>query len=214
MSTRDFFQPPLASYSRSATMSARAAMAAALKRKLESIDLPAPDGSVQRFARVFDNWAEYEQRYVPPAACILPGPRQYSDVRMTPTLIRDTWEPEGRIGWGLFKTNEVVADFEINVRAPTDPERDVAVRGLEDAWLADEVLLDHVAGARNGVVMPLPEYWSVLAEFTLLSGRSLDDGDSVMRGRREDIMVVRGRCPQVVCRPVRPMHLTIRVSTT
>jgi hypothetical protein len=209
--TTSILQPPASSYPRTQTMSLRAALAAALVRHLQELEMPTPSGGVVRFDHVFGSWAEYEDRYSGAAAAVLPGEYTYGDARMSPTLLKETWEPKGQIGWGLYKLADFEGQFRIQLRAPTDAERDVLIAGVEDAWVAREVLMDHADGARYGIVLPLDEYWGVLAEFSLRRGEILDDTNSAMREQNEAILTVSAYAPQVKLAPVRPMRLTVRV---
>jgi hypothetical protein len=188
-------------------------MALALARKLRAAVFPRPSGGQLRFAEVFESWPDYTQRFVPPAACVLPGSWPYDAARMTPTLLEDTWEPHGDVGFGLYKTADISADFEINIRATSDAERAVLLAGLEDIWVADEVLMDHISGARYGVLIEMTEYWGVCAGFALKSARVVDNEDMAIRNHREAIITVTGQAPQVKLAPVRPLKLTVRIDS-
>lgn len=199
-----------AQYSRKRTKSLRAAMAEALQTKLLLARFDRGDGTTFPLAEVYPAWPDPEDHYVYPSATILPGPATYEDAGMTPTLLDGTWEPEGQPGFGLYKLSELVVPFEVQVRAPTDSERDLLVAGLEDMWVEEGVLMDHEVGARYGVELDLPGYWGVCAIFSLQSVRILDNEDSAQRQHREAVLSVIGRAPQVKLGPVQPMKLTIR----
>lgn len=198
-------------YSRSQSLDLRAAMATALAKKLRETEFPTPAGGTIRFAEVFDAWPRYTDRHVAPAACVLPSSWIYDAARMTPTLLEDTWEPKGAVGFGLYKLADITADFDIMIRAPSDAERSVLIAGLEQIWVAPEVLMDPLQGARYGVLLEMPEYWNVCAGFALKSARVLDDETRAMREHREAILTVTGQAPQVKLAPVRPLSLTVRV---
>jgi hypothetical protein len=201
----------LSAYSRSQTLDARAAMARAVVKKLQRMMFRDPYGHSVQLAEVFEAWPSAGDRFIPPAAVVLPGPWLYDAARLTPTLMEDTWEPRGQRGWGLYKLADISLDFEILIRAASDAERSVIVQGFEVAWVADEVTSDPVEGARYGIVLPMPEYWGICAEFALKSARVLDDEDRAMREHREVIFTINGVAPQVKVAPVRPMSPTVRV---
>lgn len=202
-----------AAYSRTQTMDIRSAMARALAVKLTAAEYPAPDGRVLKFAEVFDTWPDPEDAYRPPGtAAILPAAYPMEPSQLTPTLLEETWEPAGQAGFGLYKTAEVMADFEILIRASTAAERRVFLTGIESMWVAEHVLMDPVQGARYGILLPMPEYWGTCAEFALKTIRVLDDEDRAMREHREAIITVSGLAAMVKLGPVQPMKMSIRVS--
>lgn len=205
--------PPKSSYPRTRTQSLRAAMAEAIATRLYALRFDVPGGPTM-FAEVYAAWPDPESHYVTPAAVVLPGPGTYEDAGLTPTLLDDTWEPQGRPGWGLYKTAELVVPFEVQVRCPTDAERDVVVATVEDSWIADGVLMDHRDGPRYGVVLEMPGYWGTCASFSLLSSRVMDDAEGVMRGQREATFQITGRAAQVKLGPVQPLKVTVRQTLT
>lgn len=201
-------------YSRKRSKSLRAAMAEALQTKLLLARFDRGDGTTFPMAEVYPAWPDPEDHYVYPSAVVLPGSAVYEDSGMTPTLLECTWEPEGQAGFGLYKTSELVATYEIQVRAPTDSERDLLVAGLEDMWIADGVLMDHVDGPRYGILLDLPAYWGITSTFSLQTVRILDNEESAQRQHREAVLSVTGRASQVKLGPVQPMKLTITQSLT
>lgn len=186
-------------------------MAATLARHLREVEFPIPSGGSFRFAEVFDVWPRYTDRNVSPAACVLPSSWLYDAARLTPTLLEETWEPQGGVGFGLYKLADITLDFEINIRAPSAPERSAILMGIETAWVDPDVLMNQETGARYGVVLPMPEYWGVCAGYSLKSARILDDAGSSMREQREAIMVVTAQAPQVKLASVRPLRLTVKI---
>lgn len=201
----------ISQYSRKQTLDVRSAMATAIARKLRDSVFPRGSGGSIKFAEVFESWPSYEQRYVPPSACVLPTPTLYDAARLTPTLLEDTWEPPGDVGFGLYQLADIEVEFEINIRAASSAERSDIIAGLEQAWVADGILMDQVAGARYGILLEMPEYWGLCAGFSLVSARTLDDEDKAMREHREAVLSVKGVASQVTLRPVRPLNLTVRV---
>jgi len=183
----------------------------ALAKRLRDTDFPRASGGSFRFAEVFSSWPSYEQRYVPPSACVLPTPTIYDAARLTPTLMEDTWEPPGDIGFGLYKLADIEAEFEVNIRTASATERSDIIAQVEQMWVADGLLMDHAAGARYGILLEMPEYFGVCAGFSLKSARVLDDEDRAMREHREAIITLMGVAPQVTVRAVRPLTLTVRL---
>ena len=200
-------------FSRKQTLDLRSAMVAAIAKRLKAAVFPTKSGGpTVKFAQVFEHWPDYTQKYVATTAAVMPAQWPYDAARLTPSLIEETWEPRGKVGLGLYALADISADFEIYLRSPSDFERSVFIAGLEQLWVADEVLMDPVAGARYGVVIEMPEYWGVCAGFALKSVRVLDDENKAMREHREAIVTLTGQATQVKLAPVRPMTLKIKVN--
>jgi hypothetical protein len=185
-------------------------MGLALRRHLEVLQFQNA-GAIFGFNEVFDEWPSYIQRYVPPAACVLPGSWEYGDWSFTPTLLEDTWEVRGEPGFGLYKLSELSANFEVSIRANSNAERSSLIQGIEESFVAPRLLMDDPAGARYGVFLPLPEYYGLEARFALLSARNMDTEDSALREHRDAVFVVSGQAPQVRVGPVFPLNLTIQL---
>jgi hypothetical protein len=196
-------------YSRRATRDVRGAMALALRRHLEGLMFhnPAPI----TFAEVFEEWPSFNERFIPPAACILPGAWKYDDALFTPSLLEDTWEPAGESGFGLYKLNEISMDFEVLIRCVGVAERNVVVLGVEESFRAPLLLMDAVNGARNAIIVDMPEYYGLTARFSLLNARILDDEDRALREARDAIFTISAQAAQVAVGPVQPLCLTIHL---
>lgn len=197
-------------YSRRASRNVRAALALALRRHLEGLDFDA-GGNVFRFAQVFDDWPSFLERYVPPSACVLPGRTTYLDALMTPTLLEDTWEPQGQQGFGLYKLSEVSLDLEVSFRAPTVAERDAILHGLEDSFVSGQILMDQVNGPRYGRLLEMPEYYGLCGRFALASSQVIDDPDHALREQRDAIVTVSAQAAHVKLGPVYPFNLTFQI---
>lgn len=205
-------------YSRTRQADARSAMAMAIRRALLNAVFEDQLGAAVQFARVYDVWPTAPNRIVVPAACVLPsGPTKYDGARMTPALLRNTWEPSGQQGYGLYKTADLEIDFDVIVRAPSAAERNVLVSGMEDMWTASDQFGQDVTGfqpgstiPRYGTMLPLPEYWGLCAGFWLLGSRPLDDGQSAIREHWEAICTIRGVGAQVRLGPVQPMKPIVK----
>lgn len=200
-------------YSRKQTLDVRSAMARALVTRLRALEVLLPEGGTTKFGAVYETWPDPEDAYVAPCtATVLPSPYPFEASQLTPALLEETWEPQGLPGFGLYKLAEVVADFEILIRCPTAEERRVFLAAMETAWVEPGLLMDSVNGPRYGIVLPMPEYWSVCAVFSQKSLRILDDEDRAMREHREAVLTVTGQAPQVKLDRVQPMKLSIRQS--
>jgi len=191
-------------YSRKATMAVRDAMACALARYLA--DLTFEFGV--KLTGAFHQWPSFVKRYRPPCVCVLPSSWNYGGW-MTPTLLEDTWEPEGGQGFGLYKTGEAEAELEISIAVTSTAERTVIEQGIEDAFTDPQGLMSERRGPRNAILLPMPEYYGLKARFSLLRGRVIDDEDSAMREKRNAVITVSAQASKVRVGPVYPLALHI-----
>lgn len=198
----------LQQYSRRASRDVRGAMALALRRILESLWFDGGTAPFQ-FSQVFEEWPSFASKYIPPAACVQPGAWTYDSSNLVPTLMEDTWEPFGQQGFGLYKLTEIAATFELFVRTSTVGERNAIALGLETAFVMPNILMNIWQGARNAVLVDLPEYYGLPARFSLLSARMLDSEDAAIREHRDLIFTISGQAPQVAVGPVFPLNMTI-----
>lgn len=205
-------------YSRKATLPVRQAMVRALARFVAEIQFTSPDPFV--FEQVFEEWAGYLDRVVYPSAVVLPpaGPWKYADSELEPALMDETSEPvdpNGLLlapGFALYKLSEFEEEFELSFRAASPGQRDAIMLGLESAFHAPGILMDDPQGGRNGVILPLPEYYSLVGRFAVVSGRVEDDADSAMRNVRDAVLTISAQTQQVAVGPVFPLSLTISVN--
>ncbi len=196
-------------FSRRATRDLRSSMALALRRHLEGLDFFNP--SLFRFAEVYEEWPSYTSRYVPPAACVLPSSWKYADWSFSPKLLEDTWENTGEQGFALYKLSEVEVEFEVSLRTNSVGERAAIVLGVEESFVAPDVLMDDAAGARYGLILDLPEYYGLSARFALMAGRVIDDEDRAMREHRDAILTISAQAPQAKVAKVSPLSLNLGV---
>jgi hypothetical protein len=206
----------LAQYSRKKTRDLRSAMAMAIRTLLEGIEFTSGTGPI-RFRKVFEEWPTYDDKFVTPSACVLPGQAPFAPSRIEPTLIESTVEPpltkDGDMlepGFGLWAVAEIDAMFEIQVRAPSRPERQAVVGALEDLWQETGIASDG-KGPRRALLLAMPEYYGLDARFSLQSARLLDDEDRALRNYREAIISLSGQARQVVLRAVRPLKFSFRL---
>ena len=194
-------------YSRKASLNVRDAMARALSRHLKTLTFQFG----VRFTDVFDEWPSYVKRYRPPCACVLPSSWAYSGW-MTPTLLEDTWEPQGAQGFGLYKTGEAETELEISIATTSTEERALIEQGIEDAFVDPELLMSEQRGPRNAILLPMPEYYGLNVRFSLLRGRVIDDEDSAIREKRNAVLTVSAQASKVKVGPVYPLALTIQIN--
>ena len=192
-------------YSRKASRDVRNAAALALARHLAELSFEL-GGQTFGFTKVFDEWPSYAQRYKPPAACVLPSSWSYGAWGLTPTLLEDTWEPTGQQGFGLYKTAELECELEVSIRTTSTAEREAITLGVEDAFHNNKMLMSQ-AGARNSVLLSMPEYYNLPARFSLLRGRTIDDEDHAMREKRDVVLTIGVQASKVKLGPVYPMAL-------
>lgn len=197
-------------YSRKATMDVRSALSRALQIHLENIVFK-KEGSQFKFTEVHDTWPSFTQQYIPPSACVLPGGWEYASWSLAPTLLEETWEPQGQMGFGLYKTDEVECRFEVSIRTDNPVERKVVMLGVEDSFQPPDMLMDEAGGARNSIIVPMTEYYDLPARFALLSGRVIDSEEQAMREQRVAVFTLSAQCSKVILGPVAPLSLTIVV---
>ena len=195
---------PQDQYSRRATMDVRDACAAALKRHIAGLRFHG-SADTDRFAIVDDDWPTYNDRQVVPAACVEPGAWKYGAWSTTPTLLEDTWEPQGMPGWGLWKVAELEADFVLACRTNLPAERKVLVKAIEDSFegRGQEI------GERYGLILPLPDYYGLKVRFAITGGQIIDTEDKAARSQKDAVFTISVQANKVQVRPVFPMALNI-----
>ncbi len=207
-------------YSRTKTRDLRGAMAEALKTYLAGISIPVEAGVV-KFAKVFSEWPDYDDKFITPSAVVLPSSAPYVAARLTPSLIEETWEPKGFQGFGLYALAEIDAEFEIKIRTTDKPTRSAIMSKLEELWVFPGYDMGDPYGLRPdgqyqspidryGVLLPMPDYYGLSARFALASQRVVDDQDPAMRNIREATITVTGQGRLVELLPVVPMIARIR----
>jgi hypothetical protein len=176
-----------------------------------------PDGRRPlSFQRVFKEWPTFNDEWVNPSAVVLPdGDLLYGPSHMTPTLMEDTWEVRGEPGFGLYKLDEATKEFDIGIRARTQAERNALKAGIEQIFVDDAIILAPLANkARNGIIVPMPEYWGLSCRLHLVSSRKLDDAAAAAANRWEALIHVRADAPHVKLGIVQPFRLSLKVVET
>ena len=199
-------QMPLAQFSRKASIGVRNALAVALGRLVQGVTFAG--SQAQNFASVYDEWPDFLETGVFPAACVLPGEFRYADSQMTPRLLEETWEPKGMPGWGLQKTAELQTEFQLVVRTNLPGERSQLMQAIEDLFQPVDNLMDQT-GPRYGLVVPLPEYYGITGRFALLAGAVIDNEDTAMREKRDAAFTLSASAPKVQVVPVWPMAISV-----
>ena len=199
-------------YSTSAIMDVRDACALALSRVIERIDTTI-GGQRIKFNHVFDEWPTQDDKYDPPAACIVAPPEwEYSDSG-EPKLLEDTVESVTTAitdppSFGLYKTAEMLDQFGLQIRAGSAAMRSMLKLAVEDAFQLRDAAM-YPKGQRYGLQLALPEYWGMTARASLRKGSNTDSEDAAMRNQREASFVISMQAPKVQLMAVWPMFMTI-----
>jgi hypothetical protein len=201
-------RPPRESFPRTASLDVGAAVVRALARLVEGAELrPQAAGGARRFSKVTTEWASFNDRLALPAAAVVaPSEMAYGDALLTPSLLRDTWWPEGRAGWGLYLESEMEQDLGVVVRCATKAERSAAVSAVEDLFTTPS----SPRSMQRAVMAALPEYWGLSAVLSLKSKLVDDDPDKAAQNRWEAAFTVQARAQKVKLDVVNPFLLTIR----
>lgn len=197
-------------FSRRATTDLETAISMAVGRVV-GVQFPGPDGIGQiGFTQVFEDWPSFESSFVTPTAAVLPdGPLVYGPSHMTPRLLEETWEPKGEPGLGLYELSEASREFTLTFRGSTSAERNALKAGLESVFVVPEVILAPVAGARYGVLVPMPEYWSLQVRLALVDSSKLDDAESASKNIWEGAISIRAQAKLVKLAIVQPFRVRI-----
>lgn len=165
------------------------------------------------FSQVHEDWPSFEQAYVFPTATVLPDePLVYGPSHMVPRLLEDTWEPRGEPGLGLYELCEATRDLTLQYRAGTPAERNALKAGLETAFVAPEVTLAPVAGARFGVLVTMPEYWGLTVRLAIADSMKLDDAESAAQNRWEGRCTINAQAKLVKLAIVQPFRIRMKVT--
>lgn len=203
--------PPRESYTRTATLDVRDALATALRKHVEGLRFVGAQGT-DRFSQVFEEFPSFNDRAVPPSACVLQSDWRYGDAMLSPTLLEDTWEPKGMPGWGLYQTAEVICELQLVIRTNLPGERPVLMKAIEDSFQDPDMLMSHSSGARYGIVTTLSEYYGLPARFALLGGSVIDSEEKAMREERDAVFTISAMAPKVQVGPVYPLAVLFKLS--
>lgn len=198
-------------FSRKMTADLETAMSLAVTRTISGQFL-GPGGAGQiGFVELHEDWPSYEQAYVMPTATILPdAPLVYGPSHLVPRLLEDTWEPVGEPGLGLYELSEASRDLTLQYRAGTAAERNALKAGIETAFVAPEVTLAPVAGARYGILQAMPEYWGLMVRLAITDSQKLDDAESAVQNRWEGRATISCQAKLVKLAIVQPFRLRIK----
>ena len=196
-------------------MDVRDACALALSRVIQAIDKVIA-GERVKFNHVFDEWPVFDDKYDPPAACVLAPPEyEYGDSNFVPRLLEDSIQtlagtvPKGEApSFGLYKTAEMIDSYFLAIRAGSAAMRSVLKLAVEDAFQSPTSPTDWT-GPRYGILLQLPEYWGLTARASLLRASNVDSEDAAMRNQREATFTVRIQAPKVQLVAVHPFTATI-----
>ena len=188
-------------YSQSACMDVRDACALALARVIEAIDRDI-GGQRVHFTHVFDEWPTQEDKYDPPAACVMAPPEwTYSDSGGAPKLLEDSIESKDTgandpPSFGLYKTAEMIDEFGLQIRAGSTAMRSLLKLAIEDAFQTRNVTMNPSVPP-YGLLLDLPEYWGLTARAALQKGSNSDSEDAALRNQREASFVISMQAPKV-----------------
>jgi len=194
----------------------RDACALALSRVIEAIDTTI-GGQRIKFNHVFDEWPTQDDKYDPPAACVIAPPEwEYSDSG-EPKLLEDTVQSfttgaDDPPSYGLYKTAEMLDQFGLQIRAGSAAMRSMLKLAVEDAFQLREAAM-YPLRQRYGLQLDLPEYWGLTARASLLKGSNTDSEDAAMRNQREASFVISMQAPKVQLMAIWPMSITVTEKT-
>lgn len=201
-------------YPRKQTLDLRSAMSAALVRLLQDAKFPGPGGyGTIQLAVAYAEWPSTPDEYVGPAAVVLPGEGRDVDGQFTPSLLEDTWWPQGQPGWGLYKLSDYEVSFEVKIRAAAAAERGALIAGIEQLFVQDpqQMLIAPDKGNRYGTLLDLPEYFGSQARFGLQTTSVLDDEESASMEQREAIFTIQAQSKKLRVGLVQPFTVKLIV---
>lgn len=163
----------------------RTAMSRGLKEYIEQLSMDWVDGKQERFAAVFDTWAEAEDRLQYPAAAIYAtDPLEYSNASMSPST-----ETDVPTNTQYTRPSEVMVTLNVELWCQDQDQRMAIVAMLEDAFTPVEWMY--------GFRLDLPHYHSMRAEYMPTAVQYLDDAEDAKRRYRKALFMIQARMPQV-----------------
>jgi hypothetical protein len=168
---------------------ARTSLTRGLAEYLEGLTTNAQGGRQIQLRRVYSSWAEPEDEARYPAAYVSsPGEGQYDASRFTPTVdhTERIAQPDGRY---VVHLAEFVATLAVEVWANDPQERMQLAAAIEDAFNP----LDY----RYGMLLDLPHYYGLRADYAVQSMRYQDTEVDAMRRYRLAIFTLTASVPVV-----------------
>lgn len=163
---------------------ARTALTRGLAEYLEQLSMDVAGGRQVRFERVFQVWADPEDKAKFPAACVgSTGAGTYDASKFTPEpRAKDRLPlPDGRY---LVSPCDFVQDLAVDVWANDPPERTACVAMVEDA-------LSCPVSWMYGMRLLLPHYFNTVGRYELLSVEYIDEEVETIRRYRRAVFKVR-----------------------
>jgi hypothetical protein len=174
----------------------RTAMTRGLQEYLQQLTIDWPDGRQERFAAVFDTWAESEDRLQYPSAAV------YSVEEMTYDAgsLSPATETDPATNTQYTHPSEAMLQMTVELWCQDPEQRMAVIAMLEDAFNP----VEWMAGFR----LILPHYHGMVATYMPPAGMTyMDTEEDAKRRYRKAVFTISGRVPQVrVLGPGVPMR--------
>lgn len=179
-------------------MDVRTAAAESLAAYLKNVIFLIAGGKAEdtefRLNEVLPNWPESDVALNYPAASIDDGPAPYEAHNFTPTMQENTYNVFCP-GTVLWKTGELVVDFQVDFWTNTQATRQAIAAGLPRIFNPTET--------RSGVLLAgHPDYFHRAVRCTLMDADRADDGDTTYDRERRLRTVVKSEIDVVHLRQV------------
>lgn len=182
---------------------ARTALKRGLKNYLETLSFTAVSGRFVQFEKVFDVWADHEEKAVFPSAIVHSiGEGTYDASSFTPSVSTRYATNDGAF---LVKWAEYMVNLRLEVWANDPEERIALMMMLEDALNP----VDWMAGAK----IELPHYHNQFAVYELKSSLFPDSESNVLSRTRLAYLSLTGQVSVVRCTNITLLS-EARVQTT
>lgn len=182
---------------------ARTALKRGLKNYLESLSFTAFGGREVSFNKVFDVWADHEEKAVFPSAIVHSvGEGTYDAAGLTPSIDSKCVTNDGAF---LVKWAEYALNLRLEIWANDPEERIALMMMLEDALNP----VDWMAGAK----IELPHYHNQFAIYELKSSLFPDSETNVLSRTRLAYLTVTGQVSVVRCTSL-PLLSEVQTTTT
>ena len=176
-------------------------LAAYLRQVIFRIDGGLAESKEFRLNDVLANWPEVEEALDYPSASIDDGVSNYEPHNFTPTMCEETLDCFGK-GTVLWKTSELVVDFQVDYWTNTEADRQAISAGLPRIFNPTEI--------RSGVLLSgHPQYFYRPARFTLMDVDRIDTAESTYDRERRLKTVVRSEIDTVHLREVTQLRPTV-----
>lgn len=173
-------------------------LAAYLGQVVFVVDGRKADDSKFRLNEVLANWPEAEVQLDYPAASIDGEAAPYEAHNFVPTMLEDTFNCYGE-GLVLWKTGELILDFQVDFWTNTEADRQAISAGLPRIFNLTEI--------RSGVLLAgHPDYFGRAVRCTLMDTDRADESDTTFDRERRLRVMVRSEIDVVHLRQVSLLH--------